>query len=171
MSNLKSAYFYFLAIKINLIKIIKKIYFTTEFYNKSLKSKIPQQFYFFPNPFLLSSITSYKNFSLKITQLDLNNFWNKKISQFEEKRINSFLWLNLIDRKNESLIIQKIITLWINKYSKYNKVIWENSIISRRVISWILNADIILDNTDVHFKQIFLQSIIIQTNHLKKKQK
>ena len=111
MSNLKSAYFYFLAIKINLIKIIKKIYFTTEFYNKSLKSKIPQQFYFFPNPFLLSSITSYKNFSLKITQLDLNNFWNKKISQFEEKRINSFLWLNLIDRKNESLIIQKIITM------------------------------------------------------------
>jgi uncharacterized heparinase superfamily protein len=168
MLNLKSAYFYFLAIKINLIKIIKKIYFTTEFYNKSLKSKIPQQFYFFPNPFLLSSITSYKNFSLQITQLNLNNFWNKKISQFEEERINSFLWLNLIDRKNESLIIQKIITLWINKHSKYKKVIWENPIISRRVISWILNADIILDNTDVHFKQIFLQSIIIQTNHLKK---
>ena len=39
MLNLKSAYFYFLAIYINLIKKLKKIYFTTKYYNRSLYPK------------------------------------------------------------------------------------------------------------------------------------
>ena len=37
-----------------------------------------------------------------------------------------------------------------------------------RIISWILNADIILNNADNIFKDNFLQSILIQINHLKK---
>lgn len=168
MLNLKGAYFYFLAIKTNLIKVIKKTYFTTDYYNKSLKSEVPKQFYFFPNPFLLSSITSYKNFSFKITQMNLDSFFDAQITQFEREKINSFLWLNLIDRKNDNLVLQKIITLWIEKNNKYKQIIWENSIISKRIISWILNADIILSNTDNHFKKTFFESIIIQTNHLKK---
>lgn len=168
MFNLKSAYFYFLAIKINLIKIIKKIYFTTNFYNQSLRSKIPKHFYFYPNPFLLSSIISYKNFTFKINNIQLNSFWDKQKIKSEEKRINSFLWLNLIDRKNDSLIIQQIISLWIKKNKNYKKTIWENTIISRRVISWILNSEIILANTNIYFKESFLNSLIVQINHLKK---
>ena len=168
MLYLKSAYFYFLAIKINLIKVLKKVYFTTNFYNHSLKTKLPKQFYFYPNPFLLSSITTYKNFSFKINEIKLDIFWNRQPTLLKEKKINSFLWLNLIDRKNNAVIIQKIITLWINKNNKYKKNTWENSIISRRVISWILNSEIILNNTNTYFKENFLRSIIIQTNHLKK---
>ena len=167
MPYLKSTYFYFLASKINLIKMVKKIFFTTDYYNKSLKTKIPLKFYFFPNPFLLSSITNYKNFSFNITDIDINNFWNKQKSDFEEKKINSFLWLNLIDRKNDGIIIKKIISNWIHKNNKYKKTIWESSIISKRIISWILNSEFIFTNTDVYFKENFLQSIIIQTNHLK----
>ena len=168
MLYLKSAYFYFLAIKINLTKIIKKIYFTTNYYNKSLKTKIPKQFYFFPNPFLLSSIISYKNFSFKITDVDLNIFWNKQSTQIEEEKINSFLWLNLIDRKNDSLIIQKIISIWIEKNKNYKKIIWENSVLSKRIVSWILNSEMILTNTNVYFKEIFFQSLMSQINHIKK---
>ncbi|MFL2889951.1 MAG: heparinase II/III family protein [Pelagibacteraceae bacterium] len=168
MPNLKSAYFYFLAIKINLTKIVKKLYYTSNFYYKSLESKLPKQFYFFPNSFLLSSIASYKNFSFKISEIDTNSFWEKKISDFEQRKLNSFFWLNLIDRKNDSLIIQKIITSWIEKNNQYKNNIWENSVISRRIISWILNADIIFNNTNAYFKEKFLNSIIIQTNHLKK---
>ena len=41
MFNLRSVYFYFLAIKIYLYKNLKKIYFTTNYYNNSLKSKSP----------------------------------------------------------------------------------------------------------------------------------
>ena len=35
-------------------------------------------------------------------------------------------------------------------------------------MSWILNADIILKNSKFDFKRNFIESIVIQTNHLKK---
>ena len=46
MYILKSIYFYFLAAQINLLKYLKKIYFTTDYYNRSLTSKTPSQFIF-----------------------------------------------------------------------------------------------------------------------------
>ncbi len=168
MFNLKSIYFYFLAIQISIIKFTKKIYFSTNFYNKSLISKTPQQFYFHPNPFLLSSITNYNKYSFKISEIDPNIFWLKKKKNWEEKELHSFLWLNLIDRKNDGKSLQKIIDIWMLKHSKYKRNIWESSVLSRRVISWILNVDIIFNNGSFYFKKKFLNSIIAQTNHLKK---
>ena len=168
MFNLKSIYFYFLAVQISLIKFFKKIYFSTNFYNKSLISKTPQQFYFHPNPFLLSSITNYKKYSFKIGEIDPNVFWVKKKNNWEEKEIHSFLWLNLIDRKNDGKSLQKIIDVWMLKHSKYKRKVWESSVLSKRIISWILNVDIILNNGSFYFKKNFLNSIISQTNHLKK---
>ena len=168
MFNLKSIYFYFLAVQILLIKFIKKIYFSTKYYNKSLISKTPQQFFFHPNPFLFSSITNYKNYSFKINEIDPNIFWIKQKNIQEEKELNSFSWLILIDRKNDGKILQRIINIWMLKHSKYKKGIWESSVLSRRTISWILNVDIILNNSSFDFKRKFLNSIITQTNHLKK---
>ena len=168
MFNLKSIYFYFLAVQISLIKFFKKIYFSTNFYNKSLISKTPQQFYFHPNPFLLSSITNYKKYSFKIGEIDPNVFWVKKKNNWEEKEVHSFLWLNLIDRKNDGKSLQKIIDIWMLKHSKYKRKVWESSVLSKRIISWILNVDIILNNGSFYFKKNFLNSIISQTNHLKK---
>ena len=168
MFNLKSIYFYFLAIQISLIKFIKKIYFSTNYYNKSLISKTPQQFYFHPNPFLLSTITNYTKYSFKISEIDPNLFWVKKGKSMEQGKLHDFLWLNLIDRKNDGKSLQKIIDVWILKHSKYKKNVWESSILSKRIISWILNVDIILNNGSFYFKKNFLNSIIAQTNHLKK---
>ena len=168
MFNLKSIYFYFLAVQISLIKFFKKIYFSTNFYNKSLISKTPQQFYFHPNPFLLSSITNYKKYSFKVGEIDPNVFWGKKKNNWEEREIHSFLWLNLIDRKNDGKSLQKIIDVWMLKHSKYKRKVWESSVLSKRIISWILNVDIILNNGSFYFKKNFLNSIISQTNHLKK---
>ena len=54
------------------------------------------------------------------------------------------------------------------KNSKYKKRIWETSTLSARVISWILNIDIILNNSTFEFKKNFFNCIISQTNHLKK---
>ena len=168
MLNLKSIYFYFLAVQISLIKFIKKIYFSTSFYNKSLLSKTPQQFYFHPNPFLLSTITNYTKHSFKIGEIDPNLFWVKKGNNKEQRELHDFLWLNLIDRKTDGKSLQKIIDLWILKHSKYKRNIWESSILSKRIISWILNVDVILNNGSFYFKKNFLNSIVAQTNHLKK---
>ncbi len=168
MFNLKSIYFYFLAVQITILKFFKKIYFSTNYYNNSLLSKTPQQFFFHPNPFLLSSITNYKKYSFKISDIDTNKFWKNKTSINEIKELHSFLWLNLIDRKNDGRILQNIIKIWMIKYSNYKKNIWESSVLSKRLISWILNVDIVLNNGLFEFKRNFLTSIVSQANHLKK---
>jgi len=168
MLIIKSIYFNLLAIQISLIKLIKKIYFATNFYNKSLISKTPQQFYFHPNPFLLATITNYKKFSFKIDEIDPNIFWVKQKSKKEQQDRHNFFWLNLIDRKNDGKSIQKIINIWMMKNEKYKINIWESSLVSKRIISWILNVDIILNNGLFEFKRRFLTSIISQANHLKR---
>ena len=168
MFNLKSIYFYFLALQISLIKFIKKLYFSTDYYNNSLVSQTPQQFYFHPNPFLLSFIANYKKFLFKISEINPHIFWIRQKNVKDEKKLHSFLWLNLIDRKNDGRILQKIINVWVLKNSKYKKNVWENSVLSKRIISWLLNVDIVLKNSSFDFKRNFLESIISQTNHLKK---
>jgi len=168
MFSFKAAYFYFLAVKIVLISFLKNIYFSTNYYNKSLKTKLPEQLYFYPNPFLLSSFISQKIFTFKLSKINVDTFWVDFESQKEGEDLNSFYWLNLIDRKNNGSVIQQIISIWINKNIKYKKKTWDNLNISKRILAWILNADIILNNADKNFKQIFFSSIITQINHLKK---
>ena len=75
MFGLKSVYLYLIACQITLIKFLKKLYFSSKNYNKSLESKTPQQVYYNPNPFLLSIITSNSDKSFKISEIDPNIFW------------------------------------------------------------------------------------------------
>ena len=167
MFGIKSVYFYLIALQITFIKFLKKIYFSSDLYKKSLETKIPKQAYYNPNPFLLSIITDYQIESFKISEIDPNLFWieDKKIYS---QQLHNFFWLNLIDRKTDSKNIKKIVYIWMLKNSKYKKKIWETSTLSARVTSWILNLDIILDNANFDFKRNFLNSIISQCNHLKK---
>jgi len=167
MFNLKAAYFYFIAVKITFFRFFKKIYFATTYYNKSLQTKLPEQFYFYPNSFLLSSFVNQKIFNFKLSQVNIDKFWTNHIDVKEEKNLNSFFWLNLINRKNDGLVIQEIIYIWIRDNDKYNNRNWQNINISKRVLAWILNADIILNYADRAFKKIFFNSIIKQVNHLK----
>ncbi len=167
MFGLKDAYFYIVALHVTFLKFFKKIYFSSEHYNRSLRSKPPIQVYFNPNPFLLSIISPYKKRSFKINELNPNDFWIKnKIINANEN--HNFLWLNLIDRKIDGKNIQKIIYLWMLRYSNFKKKIWETSTLSSRIISWILNIDIIINNGTFDFKKNFFQNIISQCNHLKK---
>ena len=168
MPSLKAAYFYFLAVKILLFRFVKKIYFSTNFYNNSLKTKLPEQLYFYPNPFLLSSFVNEKMFNFKLSNVNIDIFWNEFDSPKEEQDLNSFFWLNLINRKNDGLAIQQIISIWIKNNNKYKNKNWNQLQISKRILAWILNADIILNNADKFFKESFFNSIIIQINHLKK---
>ena len=166
MFGFRATFFYLLAAKIVLIRFVKNIYFSTNYYNKSLKTKLPEQLYFYPNPFLLSSFINQKIFTFKLSKINIYTFWSDFESKKEEEDLNSFFWLNLINRKNDGLIIQQIISIWMKNNSKYKKKSWDNLNISKRILAWILNADIILNNTDKNFKKIFFNSIIIQVNHL-----
>ena len=167
MFGLKSVYLYLIACQITFIKFFKKIYFSSKNYNSSLETKTPQQLYYNPNPFLLSIITSYNLPSFKINEIDPNIFWleNKKK---ESEQLHNFFWLSLIDRGTDQKKIKQVIYIWMLRNSKYKKKIWETTTLSARVISWILNVDIILNNSTFDFKKNFLSCIISQTNHLKK---
>tara|TARA_B100001059_G_scaffold34261_1_gene27534 strand:+ start:1235 stop:2872 length:1638 start_codon:yes stop_codon:yes gene_type:complete len=167
MFGLKSVYFYLIACQITLIKFFKKIYFSSKNYNKSLETKTPQQVYYNPNPFLLSIITSFSAQSFKISDVDANVFWLEDKKKNSEQ-LHNFFWFNLIDRKTDYKNLKKIVYVWMLKNAKYKRRIWETSTLSARVISWILNVDIILNNSTFDFKKNFLNSIIKQTNHLKK---
>jgi uncharacterized heparinase superfamily protein len=167
MFNIKDVYFYFLAVKITLVNFLKEFYYRTNYYNKSLRTGLPEQLYFYPNPFLFSSFVNQKNFAFNLSQINVDTFWDECTNNKEEENLNSFFWLNLINRKNDGLIIQKIITIWIKNNKKYNKKNWQHLRASKRVLAWILNSDIILNNADNYFKQLFFDSIISQVNHLK----
>ncbi len=167
MFGLKSVYLYLIACQITLIKFFKKLYFSSKNYNKSLESKTPQQVYYNPNPFLLSIITSNSDKSFKVSEIDPNIFWIEDKKKNTEQ-MHNFFWLNLIDRKADHTKLKKIIYIWMLKNAKYKKKIWETSTLSARVISWILNIDIILNNSTFEFKKNFLNCIIYQTNHLKR---
>ena len=167
MFGLKGAYFYLIALQVTFIKFFKKIYFSSDSYNNSLKSKIPTQVYFNPNPFLLSIISPYKRSSFKINEINPNDFWIEN-KRDKVKKHHSFLWLNLLDRKIDGKNIQRIIYLWTLKYSNFKNKVWENSILSSRVISWMLNIDIIINNGTFDFKKKVFQNIICQCNHLRK---
>ena len=80
MFDIKSVYFYLIALQITFIKFLKKIYFSSNHYYKSLKTKTPQHVNYNPNSFLLSTITDYKKESFKMSEVDPNLFWieNKK---------------------------------------------------------------------------------------------
>ena len=155
MFGLKSVYYYLIAIQISLIKFFKKIYFSSKNYNKSLETKTPQQVYYNPNPYLLSIITSFHNQSFKISDVDPNIFWLEDKKKNVEQ-MHNFFWLSLIDRKTDHKKLKKIIYIWMLKNSKYKKKIWETSTLSARIISWILNVDIILDNSTFDFRKKFL---------------
>ena len=166
MFGLKGAYFYLVAVQITFIKFLKKIYFSTNYYNKSLKTRVPAQVYFNPNPFLLSIISPYRKRTFKINEISPNDFWLENKNNNPQDHHN-FLWLNLIDRKIDGKNIQKIIYIWMLKFSKFKRKIWESSTLSSRIISWILNIDIIINNGTFDFKKNFFQSIITQCNHLR----
>ncbi|MDB9761043.1 heparinase II/III family protein [Pelagibacteraceae bacterium] len=167
MFYIKAVYFYLLAVKITFSRLLKKIYFTTDYYNKSLKTKLPDQLYFYPNPFLLSSFVDQKIFAFKLSRVNVDTFWKEHINDKEEENLNSFFWLNLINRKNDGLLIQQIISIWIKNNNKYNKKNWQNLNTSKRILAWILNTDIVLKKADKNFKQKFFYSIVMQVNHLK----
>ena len=144
MLNFKAAYFYLLAVKIILVRFLKEIYFTSAYYNRSLRTKLPEQFYFYPNPLLLSSFIDQKNFTFKLSKINSENFWLNYKNKKEEENLNSFFWLNLINRKNNGFTIQKIILIWIKNNNKYKK------------------KDIIFNNADKEFKKKSLTQLLFK---------
>ena len=164
MLGLKNIYVYFLAIQTHSKNFFKKIFFKSDIYNSKITEKRENKFLFFPNPYLLSSLTNKNNFEFDVSSKTIEEIWAKK----DTKESHNFLWLSLIDRKNDGVEVRKIINEWIIKYKDYDGEIWKPSLTSLRVISWIMNSELILNNKNILFRTEFVQVIFKQINHLKK---
>ena len=100
MFSFKAAYFYLYAVKITLVNFLRNIYFTTNYYNKSLITKLPERLHFYPNPFLLSSFVDQKNFTFKLSQVNIGNFWTEHLNKKEEKEKKNQEALNREKKNN-----------------------------------------------------------------------
>ena len=168
MLYFKNVYIYFLSLKKIILKKFIEFFFSTKYYNKSLETKIPSRFFFYPNPYLLSPLVNHIEALYKISKDNANINWDDIDKNKEKNKIHNFLWLNLVDRKNNPEIIQKIIFDWSIKYGNYKKEVWNNNSINLRTISWISNAEIILNNNDKSFEKLFLKCLLKQINFIKK---
>ena len=79
----------------------------------------------------MSSFSNYKKFAFQIKDIDPNTF-GIKIIQRKNKQLHNFM-VNSIDRKDNASTLRQIITLWNIDNLKYKPLVWETSVISKRI--------------------------------------
>ena len=68
-----------------------------------------------------------------------------------------------ITRANARALVEE----WINLQGSWNAPPWQPEILSRRIMSWLTQATLILDNADVQFYRRFLRSLTRQVQFLR----
>ena len=169
MQKLKSIKLYFFSI-IKLFSIsLKNYYFSSNFYNKKLVTFIPDRIFYKPSTYLASSLTSVTQDFYKITNTNPQSLWKiKKINKLDFNNLHNFLWLTNLNRKNSKEVTQKIIKSWIDKFFNYDAQTWEMEIVAKRIIAWVSNVEITLEDSDQIYKENFLICLLKQSNFLSK---
>ena len=169
MYRLKSIKLYFFSIlKLSFLSF-KNYYFRSSFYNKKLTTFIPSRIFYNPSSYLSASLTTTGNDFYKITNTTAELLWEINISEKQKfENLHSFLWLTKLDRKDSKLITKNIIKSWIDNFFNYDPETWEMEITARRIVAWLSNTDITLEDADKVYKEKFFLSLIKQSNFLSK---
>ena len=84
--------------------------------------------------------------------------------------LHGFGWLrhlraadSAITRANARALVDE----WITLNSAHDSVAWRPEVIARRVISWLSQAPLVLDESDARFYRHFLRSLTRQVRHLR----
>ncbi len=151
----------------NINNQIRNIYLNSNFYDKSISKIFNDQLIYEPSPHLLSSLIKYQTQKININNISAENLWeNENINNENFRRLNNFYWFFTLDLKSSKSNTQKIVSDWINKNYKYNSKSWEFDLISKRIISWLSNHSLTIDEADKDYLNIFNNMIQKQTNHL-----
>ncbi len=154
----------------NFNNLIKKkfidIYRNSNFYDKKISKTFNTVFQYKPSPYLLSSIIKYQNKKYKIDELGFNTIWLNKSETREFIKLNNFFWFFSLDLKSSKKSVQKVISDWIDKNDKYEKVIWEFDITAKRIISWLSNHQLSYNEGTRDYKLMFDHMVQKQANHL-----
>ena len=151
----------------NLNQQFRKIYLNSNFYDKKISKIYNEEFVYKPSPHLLSSLINYQTSKINVDSISTENLWdNEKINNNNFKRLNNFYWFFTLDLKSSKKNTQKIISDWIEKNYKYNSNSWEFDLTSKRIIAWLSNHSLTIEQADKSYLEIFNGMIQKQTNHL-----
>jgi len=145
----------------------RKIYLNSNFYDKKISKVYNEEFVYKPSPHLLTSLINYQTSKINVDSISTENLWdNEKINNNNFKRLNNFYWFFTLDLKSSKKNTQKIISDWIEKNYKYNSNSWEFDLTSKRIIAWLSNHTLTIEQADKSYLEIFNGMIQKQTNHL-----
>ena len=148
-------------------KQLRNIYLNSNFYDKNISRNYNKELFYKPSPHLLSSLIKYQTQKININDISTENLWeNENISIKNFKKLNNFYWFFTLDLKSSRNVIKKIITDWINKNYKFNSRSWEFDLTSKRIIAWLSNHNLTIDETNKDYINTFNEMILKQTNHL-----
>ena len=167
MQKIKSiSEYFFLIFKFFLFKL-KIFYFKSNFYNKKISNNLPSKFNYKPSLHIINSLTSFNKKKIKIENYSLNSLWKlSSKNKLEFQNLHNFLWLTFLDIKTNKAPAQTIIENWIDNNNDFNEETWKLDILSKRLIAWISNANLTLDESGLKYKEKFILSITKQANHL-----
>tara|TARA_B100001057_G_scaffold298697_1_gene298828 strand:+ start:1597 stop:3225 length:1629 start_codon:yes stop_codon:yes gene_type:complete len=151
----------------NINKKIRNIYLNSNFYNTKISKIFYKELIYKPSPHLLSSLIKYQKLKINVDDISAENLWvNLNINNKQFKRLNNFYWFFTLDLKSSKKNTQKIISNWIHQNNKYNSDTWEFDLISKRIIAWLSNHNLTIDEADKNYLILFNEMIQKQTNHL-----
>tara|TARA_B100000029_G_scaffold367905_1_gene361353 strand:+ start:359 stop:1975 length:1617 start_codon:yes stop_codon:yes gene_type:complete len=147
----------------------RNYYFKSSYYNKKLITFIPDRIIYNPSTHLSASLTTISNEFYKISNTSPKLLWEVNFKdKLNFENLHNFLWLTRLDRKNSKKITKNIIESWINNFFNYETYSWQMEITAKRIIAWISNTDITLENSEKPYKEKFLLSLVKQSNFLVK---
>ena len=154
---------------INISKTFKKIYLNSSYYDRKISKINNNDLIYRPSPHLLSSLIKYQKKKINVDSISTDNLWdNKNINSQNFRKLNNFYWFFSLDLKSSKINTQKIISEWIKNNLKYNSNSWEFDLTSKRIISWLSNHNLTIEEGDKDYQYKFNRMVQKQTNHLVK---
>ena len=151
----------------NISKQVRNIYLNSNYYDKKISKITNNDLIYKPSPHLLSSLINYQTKKINVENVATENLWsNKNIDHQNFKRLNNFYWFFSLDLKSSKKNTQKILSNWIKVNFKYKSKSWEFDLTSKRIISWLSNHYLTIEESDVEYQNQFNDMIKKQANHL-----
>ena len=164
---LKSSLYYINEFFFYIIDKIRKIYLSSNLYNKKISKIDHKSLEYKPSTNLLDCLIKYEKKKNNIEDFYVNSIWtNDEINERDYKKLHSFFWLLSLDLKSSKKITQSIILNWIETNQNYNPKNWEIDILSKRIISWISNSKLTYEDSNQNYKEKFNNNTKKQVNHL-----
>ncbi len=149
------------------LKQIRKIFLSSNYYDRKISKFFNENLIYKPSPHLLSSLIKYQTKKIDVNEIVTESLWeNENISLKNFKKLNSFYWFFSLDLKSSKKNTQTILSNWIKRNSKFSSKSWEFDLTSKRIIAWLSNHKLTIEESDENYLYIFNGMIQKQANHL-----